>query len=305
MTNDTNSHVLNQTTKQVHVAMIKINVDKILILEIEVPRSVLYFNSLGCIHLKLEKYALASFYFNKALTYNNKATGIYPVRKTNIHTFLVYLQNKQGGQKTSNQDGHSDDDPSASEQAENTTTTEELHPSTNLHPFTKDRSPSILYNMALSLLFRGKASLAFSCLQSALLLLYHQPYLWLRLGECCVVHHLKKKRKVIRKKRQTHSSQHHQQQHQQQHEEDSDVEGNSDDSPHDQEQDASVPIITPQKHSKIPVNLLLDEMKRGKKKGGKILLGDFAFENTKEKNTGVSIHEFRQLQSLVQIIPFL
>lgn len=38
--------------------------------------AVMYFNSLGCIHLLMDKYTLASFYFNKALTFNNNHSGI-------------------------------------------------------------------------------------------------------------------------------------------------------------------------------------------------------------------------------------
>lgn len=41
----------------------------------------------------------------------------------------------------------------------------------------------------------GKPALAFSSFQYSLTLRYHTPLIWLRLGECCVLHYLKVEKK--------------------------------------------------------------------------------------------------------------
>lgn len=53
-------------------------------------------------------------------------------------------------------------------------------------PFSCDRRAELLYNKGLQLLLTGEPRLAFACFQEALHKLYAWPFIWLRLGECCV-----------------------------------------------------------------------------------------------------------------------
>eukprot|EP01126_Amoeba_proteus_P051650 TRINITY_DN6185_c0_g2_i2.p1 TRINITY_DN6185_c0_g2~~TRINITY_DN6185_c0_g2_i2.p1 ORF type:complete len:459 (-),score=105.88 TRINITY_DN6185_c0_g2_i2:555-1931(-) len=178
---------------------------------------------MGCIHLKMAKYAAASYYLTKALTYNNQIVSNWNSSETKKPRSRCIL----------------------SIEPEN-----DVH--YKQHSFLLDRSPSILYNLAISLLFREKASLAFSCLQSSLQLLYHQPGLWLRLGECCIVHHLKKKRKIIRKKKQ-------------------------------QQQLCA-------KQREVPPNHFLDQVGNGK--SGKIFMADVETDNVREKRSPEVLSEW-------------
>lgn len=140
-----------------------------------------------------------------------------------------------------------------------------------------DRSTSVLYNMGLSLLFRGKASLAFSCLQSSLLLLYHQPYLWLRLGECCILNHLKKRRKLARKKKASRAT----------------STGDSGVPVHTSTDDPLHEADGVRERDAIPGNLFLDMLSEGYRKGrsvgGHVILSDYAYQASHESEVSFLI----------------
>lgn len=166
---------------------------------------------------------------------------------------------------------------------EDTATNPDANNEQHLHPFTLDRSCSLLYNMALSLLLRGKEKLAFASLQTSLLLLYHQPSLWLRLGECCVVHYLRKKRKAIREKKQTSKT----------HalipatlstsyltdEKISQYES----------EDPNVQTHQQQQRQDIPADVFLEQVSTGKTKAGKIFISEAPFEVTDDTQASLEV----------------
>jgi len=65
-----------------------------------------------------------------------------------------------------------------------------------LPAYSRDKKAEILYNMGLQLLLTSQPAMAFACFQEALLLLYLQPRLWIRLAECCIAEHVLKSRLV-------------------------------------------------------------------------------------------------------------
>ncbi len=112
-----------------------------------------YFNNLGVIHLKMQKYNLAIFYFGKA---------------------LKFLEKSQTGQPAF-------------------IPPEKENPTEQVSTLNAQKTPEILYNYGLALYKVGKFEEAFRCFEKSSQTLKHHPRLWYYMGLCCLNLNLQRK----------------------------------------------------------------------------------------------------------------
>lgn len=131
----------------------------------------LYYNNLGCIHYGMGKASAAEHYFYRAVVENE---GIYRTPPD-----VSARQSAAGHKKNRGKDRHKENQSSGQCERE-----------VNLGRFARDRKASILYNNGLLQLRSRNAQLAFECFLGAMPLYSKNPWLWLRLAECCIVEHV-------------------------------------------------------------------------------------------------------------------
>jgi len=113
-----------------------------------------------------------------ALYYNNLALAHYKMGK--CHMALRFFKRALAAVKTDGMDGQAQPAPS---------------PCPGM--VTPTYSSEVVYNTGLQLLLLRQPLPAFKCLESAALLFYNRPRLWLRLAECCIMHYTQEKAELV------------------------------------------------------------------------------------------------------------
>lgn len=141
----------------------------------------LYYNNLGCIHYGMGKARAAEHYFYRALVENEEIYRKKPSTPTTASQDQVGPTSQKKGNGKEKQREQERGKEQASAQCER---------EVNLGRFARDRKTAILYNNGLMQQHSGNAQLAFECFLGALPLYSKNPWLWLRLAECCIAEHV-------------------------------------------------------------------------------------------------------------------